>query len=355
MTSANALSEHLRKYLILYTIASILIAVLAGEKFKLFSSMSNQIYSDLVEVLAIMTILPSAVTMKGGKLIEVARSFNKFKVWMKGILMTLASAYILSPLLAWAFSYIFSNKLVGLGFFLVNTVPGSSGSLGYVMLASGNMELAVMLVMILTFLTLAVTPAYMALYSSAIKMEIPLTAIVEFLAIVLVLPLIVGQLIRYYASKKKSTSYVDKTLKPYLSTTTMLSMLALIFFLIARKTTVLIKEPWIAGSILLYQTILTLITIGALLLLDRLLRLSYADHQTVAFLTITKNASVAAAIATTSMSGGMAALSPALVPAIQPVLAILYLHMEGWVKKYFPSSPSDEKQGLQHGQQGNKK
>jgi len=48
-------------------------------------------------------------------------------------------------------------------------------------------------------------------------------------------------------------------------------------------------------------------------------------------------------------------MAPSAKPAIQPVLAILYLHMEGWVKKYFPSSPSDEKQGLQHGQQGDKK
>jgi len=354
MGTANALEKHLKKYLILYTIASLLIAMLLGWKIKFFTSISNNVYSDLIEVLAISTILPSAVTMKGGELIEVARSFNKFKAWSKGLLVTLASVYLLSPLLAWGLSYFFSNKTAALGFFLANIVPGSSAALGYIMLASGNMELAVMLILLLAFLDLGVTPAYMALYSSAMKAEVPLGPVVESLVIVLVLPIIVGQLIRYYASKEKSATYVDKTLRPYLSITTMLSMLTLIFFLIARKTTVLIKEPGIAGSILGLQAILILITIGVLLPLDKLLRLSYGDHQVVAFLSISKNESVAAAIATTSLSGGMAALAPALIPAIQPVMAILYLHMEGWVRRYFSAS-SDGKRSQQPSEQGEKK
>lgn len=53
---------------------------------------------------------------------------------------------------------------------------------------------------------------------------------------VLVLPLILGQLTRYILIMRKSTPYVDKTIKPYLSLTTMLSIIALIFVLVLNQT-----------------------------------------------------------------------------------------------------------------------
>jgi ACR3 family arsenite efflux pump ArsB len=59
-------------------------------------------------------------------------------------------------------------------------------------------------------------------------MELTMNSLVE----VLVLPLILGQSTRYILIRRKSTPYVDKTIKPRLSLTTMLSMIALIFVLV---------------------------------------------------------------------------------------------------------------------------
>ncbi|RLF17231.1 MAG: hypothetical protein DRN06_04170 [Thermoprotei archaeon] len=53
------------------------------------------------------------------------------------------------------------------------------------------------------------------------------------------------------------------------------------------------------------------------------------------FLTITKNESVAAAVAAYGFSPA-AALAPALIPTIQPVLAIAYLHAKKVVKRLVP-------------------
>ncbi|MCD6209177.1 MAG: hypothetical protein J7J67_03210, partial [Thermoproteales archaeon] len=58
----------------------------------------------------------------------------------------------------------------------------------------------------------------------------------------------------------------------------------------------------------------------------------YKAHQAIMFLSITKNESVAAAVATCGF-GPTAALAPALIPSIQPVLAIAYLHAEKLVKR----------------------
>lgn len=328
MSGVRRAAEHLRKYLLVYTLASILLALLIGSKNTFIASMSNQDYSLLVQALAIATILPSMITLKGGELVKVT------KMWRES-LITLIYAYIVTPVLAWSLTLLISDKLLGLGYFISNIVPASSGALGYIMIASGNVELAAVLIMLITPLAILVIPGYLTLYSSITVVEVPITEVVESLVIVLIVPLIAGQLIRYYLSRVKYPEYVDKELKPHLSLTTMLSMLILVFVLIARKTSVFISKPWIAVEILSYQTVLTLIMISLLLLVNRMLGIRYREHQTITLLTITKNQSVAAAIVASSLSGSMAMLAPALIPAIQPVLAIAYLHLENYVRKVF--------------------
>jgi len=321
-------AEHLKRYLLIYTIASILLALLIGSKNPFIASISNQDYSLLVEALAIATIFPSMITLKGGELVKVA------KMW-KESLITLIYTYIVTPVLAWALTLLISDKLLGLGYFISNIVPVSSGALGYIMIVSGNIELAAVLIMLITSLAILVIPGYLTLYSSITVVEVPITDVVESLVIVLIIPLIVGQLIRYYLSKVKYPEYVDKELKPHLSLATMLSMLTLVFVLIARKTLVFVSKPWVVVEILSYQTALVVIMISLLLLVNRILGIRYREHQAITLLSITKNESVAAAIVASSLGGSMAMLAPALIPAIQPVLAIAYLHLEKYVRKVF--------------------
>jgi len=316
-------AEHFKKYLLAYTLVSMLLALVVGPR-SFVVKMSNGDYSTLVQILAIATILPSAITLKGEEL------GTAFRMW-KEILVALVFASAITPMFAWLLSNVFSEKLVGTGFFIVNLVPGSSAALGYVMLASGNIELATVLVSLLTLLTFLIVPSYLALYSSVTRVEIPIMDVVNSLIVVLLVPLILGQLIRFYIIRRRP-KYMKK-LGPYLSLATMWSMLILVFFLIARKAAVAISNPWIAIEIILWQTILTAITASLLPLVNKPLGIRYKEHQAIAFLTITKNASVAAAIVVSALGGSLAALAPALVPAIQPALAIAYLHRENYVKK----------------------
>jgi len=68
------------------------------------------------------------------------------------------------------------------------------------------------------------------------------------------------------------------------------------------------------------------------LLVSKLLKVSYEDYQALALISITKNQSVAAAMAVTAFCP-RSALAPALIPIIQPVLAIACLQAESWVRK----------------------
>jgi ACR3 family arsenite efflux pump ArsB len=63
---------------------------------------------------------------------------------------------------------------------------------------------------------------------------------------------------------------------------------------------------------------------------------TFEDHQAVAMISVTKNQSVAAAMATAAL-GPQSALAPALIPIIQPVLTIAYLNAEDWIRRFLKS------------------
>ena len=101
-------------------------------------------------------------------------------------------------------------------------------------------------------------------------------------------------------------------------------MLLLIATLIAAKAGLLVRRPLLAAEIIGLQLAVYAIIIAALIAATRLLRLSYEDHAATAFISLTKNESVAAAVSVMAI-GTAAAIPAALIPAVQPVIAVLYL------------------------------
>jgi ACR3 family arsenite transporter len=182
------------------------------------------------------------------------------------------------------------------------------------------------------FIGIPVIPLLISIYSSRVSVPVPIEPIITSLLEVLILPLVAGQLTRYAIARSKGLSYVDKNIKPHLSLATMISMLALVFVLVLNQAIKIITNPAIAISILVYQSIVILTLLTLSLIISRALRISYEDHQAIALISVTKNQSVAAAIAVSALNS-QSALAPALIPMIQPVLAVAYLHVENGVKK----------------------
>ncbi len=324
LKGVELVERHVRKYLLAYLILAMALALVTESITHVAEGMSRASYSQLIKVLAIVTILPSMVLLRGEEIGEVA------KLWRESLL-TIVYVYVLTPILTCLFASMFRDKLVGAGFFVANLVPASSASLGYVMLASGNIELATMLIVLLVVLAIPVIPGYLTLYSSLSSVSIPVGSVIESLILVLVAPLIIGQVVRYALRRRKGATYVENELKPFLSLTTMLSMLVLVALLVARKEAVLLTKPLLGVEIFVLQLIIVLALIGVTVAVNRLLGITYEEHQAMTFVAITKNQSVAAAIAASNM-GGAATIPPALIPVIQPVLAITYLHLEHVVR-----------------------
>ncbi len=322
----KALSEHIRKYLILYTLFSVGVAIPVGYYTGNFTSANRELFSDLVIIFAIMTIYPSMIQLK-------TEGFAKeLKSW-KPIAVSLSYVFVLSPVLAFVIGPTMGAS-VGTGFVVSNIVPASSASLGYVLIAGGSIELATALAIVSIMVAVPAIPVILGLYGSQASVSIPVEPIMISVAYILILPLIAGQATRYTLMKWKGPALVNKSSKKYLSLATMVSMLALIFVLVDKEAPVIISMPQIVGFLIGYQTAIIMGILALSLLVSRIMRLSYEDHQAVAFISVTKNQSVAAAIAVFALNPE-AALAPAVIPMIQPILAIAYIHLERAIKRMF--------------------
>jgi ACR3 family arsenite efflux pump ArsB len=325
MTSIVHLSDHVKKYLIVYTILSTISALPIGYYFKAVIISNKALISDLIVILAILTIYPSMIQLK-------TEGFLKsFKSW-KQITLSMIYVFFLSPLIAFLMAPTMGDPHIGIGYVIANVVPASSASLGYVLIAGGNIELATALAILSIFIGIPAIPLLVSRYSNMVSVPVPIETIIASLLEVLVLPLIVGQLTRYVITRSKGLYYVDKIMKPHLSLATMLSMLALVFVLVLNQAIRIITNSVLAILILAYQSIVILALLAISLLISRALHIPYEDHQAIALISVTKNQSVAAAIAVSAL-GPWSALAPALIPMIQPILVIAYFYTENNVKK----------------------
>ncbi len=328
MGLAKKLAGGLRRYMLLCTIVTALVAVVVGLSVPAVTKIPSGIFKNSVMVLAAATIFPSMILLQGEKLGSALKQ-------LKPVLMVILYAYALSPLLAYLLSALISSPDIKLGFLVSNTAPASAASLGYVMLAEGNLELATANVFVLVVLGIVLIPAYLYVYASMMTLSVPVVEFVKPVLAVLAVPLLVGQLVRRYLIRRRGASFISGELKPYLSATTVLMMLTLIFILISRKAVLIVRRPHNTLEIVGAYSAVVLITVLIGLMINRFLKIRYREHQAIMFLTITKNQSVAAAMAACGF-GPAVALAPALIPAVQPVLAIAYLHAEKIIKRLIP-------------------
>ena len=231
---------------------------------------------------------------------------------------------------------------VWVGFVISNVVPASSASLGYVLIVGGSIELATALAIMSLIIAVPAIPIILGLYSSHTSIAIPVGPVMLSILYILILPLVVGQITRYLLIKWKSEATVEKESKKYLSLITMLSMLALIFVLVDKEATLIISTPRLVGYLIGYQSAIIIGILALSIVVSRLMRVTYEKHQAIVFISVAKNQSVAAAIAIFALNSE-AALAPAVIPMIQPILAVIYIHLESAVKRILtPIAPKQQ-------------
>jgi len=356
MVDVVRIASHLKKYLMVYVVLVILIALPIGYYNAGYFKTHKETIKNIILFLAIGTLLPSMIQLRSEKMGKELR----FK--LKETIVAMIIIFIITPLIAMFFANHIGNEIIGIGYIAANSVPASSASVAYVMLAGGNIEFATVLVILSIFIALFAAPTYVALYAQSVNMSLPITVLAESVIVALLFPLILGQIIRYYFITRKAKKlarvskeniesmegkvssaedrgvkeYLEgkimKKIRPYLSIWTITFMLTLIGVLIANKAGLLISKPSLALYIITAQLVIYTTIILSIIIASKLLSIGYKDHMAMAFISLTKNESVAATMAVLAI-GPTAAIPAALIPAIQPLVAVLYISLSHIIRR----------------------
>ena len=365
MVNAARIATHLKKYLIVYVILVILIALPIGYYNAGYFKSHKEIIKNVILSLAIGTLLPSMIQLRSEKMGKELR----FK--LKEAIVAIFIIFIVTPLLAMLLASRIGHNVIGIGYIAANSVPASSASVAYVMLAGGNIELATVLVILSILIALFAAPTYVALYAQSVHVSLPITVLAQSVVIALLFPLILGQAIRYCFITRKARKLAQasdgrlessgknvlgagdrgvrehlenkimKKIKPYLSIWTVTFMLALIGVLIANKAGLLVSNPSLALYIISAQLVIYATVILSIIAASKVLNIGYRDHMAMAFISLTKNESVAATMAVLAI-GPTAAIPAALIPAVQPVVAILYISVAHIIKRIVGETGSEQ-------------
>ena len=367
MSRVKRVAAHLKRFLLLYSILALAIGLAAGYMFRGFFATHKALVRDLVVLFAILTIYPSMIQLKIGRMGDALRRVKPLAV---GLLMI----FVVTPLIAMGLATLLPRK-IALGYVLLSTVPSSSASIGYVLICGGNLELALALRLLSIPGAFIAVPAYTAVYAAMASVPVPLATILESLAITILTPLAAGQLTRYLIVHRRARRVLacpggddrypctrlkseirirdvseahslisrieacivrrlEEATKPHLSLLTMVSMLILMALVIASKAMLMITRPLLALEIIGVEEAGLLAALLLVTLVDLALRMPFEDHAAVAFLSPTKNVGIAAAVAMTAF-GAETVLPIALFPVIQAPTMIAYLQAMPVVKRLF--------------------
>ncbi len=357
------IANHMRRFLLLYVFLAIISALPLGYHYAYYFKSHKELVKNAIVCLAIGTLYPSMIQLRAGKI------GSELRLKLKETIVTLFIIFVITPAVAMFFANHIENRVIGIGYVAANAVPASSASIAYVMLAEGNIELATLLVILSILIASIAAPVYVDLYAKSVHVNLPIVTLAKSVTMALIVPLVLGQATRYYLVVRKARrmmndprvkldcknvmikdsgmgnmstknemiircleNRISARLKPILSIWTMTFMLVLIFLLIANKASLLISKPNLVLYILSAQIVVYAIVIISLLVASRALNIRYEDHMAAAFIALTKNQSVAATM-TALATGPTAAIPAALIPAIQPAVAILYISASSIIKK----------------------
>ena len=183
-----------------------------------------------------LMIYPMFINLKIGDIIEI-------KNYKAPVFLSLLINFILSPLFAYLLSRLFLNDqpYMALGLLLISLIPTSGMTATWTELAKGNLKVALSIIATSLIVVIISLPLVLPVFAGKLMTAGPLF-IMERIMLVIVIPLVLGDITRRIIAKKGLAFYKSK--KPIfsgLSSTGLLIVLFLIMSLNANK--MLVNNP----------------------------------------------------------------------------------------------------------------
>ncbi len=325
MVKIQKIQKNLSKNMLLYTLLAIILGILLGHYFNL-KSLSN-----LIIPVVFFMIFPMMINLS-------LSSLKKIKGSTKPIIEAMILNFIYAPLFMWLLTSIFiSDPKIRLALMLLSIAPASSMGLGYIGLAEGNLLSGAIMVALAFLLSIFIYPFAGHYFALGVNIQAPFSLILKNLLVILILPFILGIVIREYVERKHGLKTFLK-IKPYFSILTLLFLYILIFIIFASKANLILKNYFDIILLLPIAIIFYGITVLFTLLINKkLFSFEYGHHQAVVFTSVSKNIALTIAILVSvfGKEGEYMAVFPAIMSLFQAPFLMIYLKLSGKIKLWF--------------------
>ena len=258
---------------------------------------------------------------------------------LKLLSLSMIFNFALSPPLAAALAYVFLHNRpdFAVGLILTGTVPCAGMVAAWTGYAKGNVALAMVIVALSLLVSIVMIPLWMPVLAG-VYVQLDAWAMFKDILIVVVLPLVLGDLTRRLILRLKGAETFQQ-LKPILPGLSMLGMYTIVFISMGLEASNLVKNPQYFLIVLMPLAILYAIMFTSSVLFSKLAKFSYGDMIAFSYGVAGKNIAIALALAITFFSP-MTVLVLAIKPIIQIAFMTAFLRLSPWLQRnYFLSSP----------------
>ncbi|HLS21360.1 MAG TPA: bile acid:sodium symporter [Paenalcaligenes sp.] len=269
--------------------------------------------------LTLIMIYPMMVSVRAREIFSTGSGL--VQGWAIGI------NFLLIPLIAYALGLLFfpGEPTLALGLLLAALLPTSGMTISWTGFASGNIPAAIKITVIGLFLGSILTPFYVQFLLGA-HISVQLGLVFKQILLFIALPLVAGQLTRFWLLKKYGAETFRKEIAPKFPRFSTLGVLGIVFVAMALKAQDLVESPAFLLQIIVATVVLYLLNYLISTIVARRF-LNYADGVALVFGTVMRNLSIALALAMTAFgsAGTQAAILIAIAYIIQVQSAAWYV------------------------------
>lgn len=272
-------------------------------------------------------ILPFLVLMLLGVFLQlplsrITRAFRHGRVAGLSLLLN----FVWNPLLAWLLGWLFlrDQPALWLGLIMLLVTPCTDWYLVFTSLARGNLALSTAVLPWNLLLQLLLLPLYLLLLAGTlVPLEWP--ALVESIALVLLLPLGAAFLLRRLLVRWQGRLWLENKLLPRIQPGQILFLGLAISAMFASEGEALLASPLVFLALLPPLLLFFGINFGLIYLLARRLRIGYADYAALSCTALARNSPLALAIALAAFpERPLVALVLVIGPLVElPVLSLV--------------------------------
>ena len=273
----------------------------------------------LIPVALFVMLYPMMLDLGVG---DLRRELRNPKMLVTALLIN----FVLSPLLIFGLTRMLvpnSSPMLLIGLILFGTVPCGAMVPSFTGMLRGNVSLSVTVTALSLVLSIIAVPFWAGLLMGRV-IPVPPQLIAKYLAVIIVLPMLLGYLTRRWITANKGDRYFQQ-FKADFQSLSGIGLLILVFSMFGSSGRLVLKDPRLIPAIMLPAVCFVIMSLMLSSLLARLTGASKADTIALTMSTVVKNNAIAIALAASVFGPEAALVNTTTGPLVQLPIMLTYL------------------------------